>query len=133
MAEDAHQTEHHHGREVIRALAPEARALRHQIPEVYAGFVQLADAAMAPGALDRRTKELLALVQAITLRCDGCIATHARAAATAGATREEVAEAIGTTFLMNGGPGTVYGPRAYDAFCEFLEAIEAKGAETPGA
>ncbi len=39
----------------------------------------------------------------------------------AGATAEEVAEAIGVTFLMAGGPATVYGPRAYDAFCEFLE------------
>lgn len=127
MTDDSPTTEHHHGREVMRALAPQGRALRQQIPEVYAGFVQLSEAAMRPGALDVKTKELLALVQAITLRCDGCIASHARGAAAAGATREEVAEAIGTTILMNGGPGTVYGPRAYDAFCEFLEAIEAKG------
>ncbi|NCY17891.1 MAG: carboxymuconolactone decarboxylase family protein, partial [Actinobacteria bacterium] len=58
--------------------------------------------------------------------CDGCIATHARGAASAGATREEVAEALGVAFLMNGGPGTVYGPRAYDAFVEFLEAKESR-------
>jgi AhpD family alkylhydroperoxidase len=69
---------------------------------------------------------------AVTLRCDGCIATHARGAASAGATREEVAEAIGVTLLMNGGPGTVYGPRAYDAFCEYIEAIEAKDQPSPG-
>lgn len=116
---------HTHGRAVMQGLAPEARALRQMIPSVYEGFVGLSNAAMAPGALDARTKELLALVMAITLRCDGCIATHARGAATHGATREEVAEAIGVTFLMNGGPGTVYGPRAYDAFVEFLEAKEA--------
>jgi hypothetical protein len=42
-----------------------------------------------------------------------------------------VAEAIGVTLLMNGGPGTVYGPRAYDAFCEYIETIEAK--DTPPA
>ena len=35
---------------------------------------------------------------------------------------EEVAEAIGVTFLMQGGPATVYGPRAYDAFCEYYDA-----------
>lgn len=116
---------HTHGRAVMQGLAPEARALRQMIPSVYEGFVGLSNAAMAPGALDARTKELLALVMAITLRCDGCIATHDRGAATHGATREEVAEAIGVTFLMNGGPGTVYGPRAYDAFVEFLEAKEA--------
>ena len=86
---------------------------------------------MAPGALDAKTKELLALVMGVTLRCDGCIATHARGAGSAGATREEVAEALAVTFLMNGGPGTVYGPRAYDAFCEYIEAIEAKANSTP--
>ena len=121
-------TEHTHGKEVLRPLATEGRALRQMIPDVYAGFAELNKAAMAPGVLEPRTKELLALVMAVTLRCDGCIATHARGAASAGATREEVAEAIGVTLLMNGGPGTVYGPRAYDAFCEYIEAIEAKGA-----
>lgn len=121
-------TGHTHGRAVMQELAPEARALRQMIPGVYEGFVSLSNAAMAPGSLDTKTKELLALVMAVTLRCDGCIATHARGAAQAGATREEVAEALGVTFLMNGGPGTVYGPRAYDAFVEFLEAKEAREA-----
>ena len=101
------------------------------VPDVYGAFSQLSQAAMAPGALDAKTKELLALVMGVTLRCDGCIATHARGAASVGATREEVAEALAVTFLMNGGPGTVYGPRAYDAFCEYIEAIEAKGADQP--
>jgi alkylhydroperoxidase/carboxymuconolactone decarboxylase family protein YurZ len=39
----------------------------------------------------------------------------------AGATKQEAAEAIGVTFLMNGGPATIYGPRAYAAFCEFWD------------
>jgi AhpD family alkylhydroperoxidase len=56
--------------------------------------------------------------------CDGCIASHAQAAAIAGATRQEAAEAIGVTFLMKGGAATIYGPRAYDAFCEFAKARE---------
>ncbi|HEY3882187.1 MAG TPA: carboxymuconolactone decarboxylase family protein [Trebonia sp.] len=56
--------------------------------------------------------------------CDGCIASHAQAAAIAGATRQEAAEAICVTFLMKGGPATIYGPRAYDAFCEFAKARE---------
>ena len=36
-----------------------------------------------------------------------------------GATPAEAAEAIGVTFLMNGGPATVYGARAFAAFREF--------------
>ena len=51
-----------------------------------------------------------------------CIAAHARGASRAGATKQEVAEAIGVTFLMQGGPATVYGPRAFDAFCGRVDA-----------
>jgi len=120
-------SEHLHGREVLKPLAAEGRALRQMIPEVYTAFGELHSAAMRPGTLDGATKELIALALAVSLQCDGCIAAHARGAAVAGATREQVAEAIGVTVLMNGGPGTVYGPRAYDAFCEFLEAREVPG------
>jgi len=130
MESESPMTEHTHGKDVLRPLAMEGRALRQMIPDVYAGFAELNKAAMAPGVLEPKFKEMLALTMGITLRCDGCIATHARGAASAGATREEVAEAIGVTFLMNGGPGTVYGPRAYDAFCEYIEAIEAKDASS---
>ncbi|MEZ5140744.1 MAG: carboxymuconolactone decarboxylase family protein [Acidimicrobiales bacterium] len=52
-------------------------------------------------------------------QCDGCISYHARAAAKAGATHAEVAEALGVALLMDGGTASVYGPRAFDAFCEF--------------
>ncbi|MBU3701470.1 MAG: carboxymuconolactone decarboxylase family protein [Acidimicrobiia bacterium] len=117
-----HDDTHAHGRKVLQDLAPEARALRKMIPGVYEGFVGLSGAAMAPGALDARTKELLALAMAVTLRCDGCIASHARGAAAKGATPEEVAEALGVTLLMSGGPGTVYAPRAFDAFMEYHAA-----------
>jgi alkylhydroperoxidase/carboxymuconolactone decarboxylase family protein YurZ len=55
----------------------------------------------------------------VTRECDGCIASHARAAARRGATSQEVAEAMGVAILMNGGPATVWGPRAYAAYEEF--------------
>lgn len=113
---------HDHGKPVLDDLAPLTRDLRRAIPEVYDGFRQLHHAAFSPGALDARTKELMAFAIAVGQQCDGCIASHARAAAKAGATREEAAEAIGVAILMNGGPATIYGPRAYDAFCEFAAA-----------
>ncbi|MFM7534321.1 MAG: carboxymuconolactone decarboxylase family protein [Acidimicrobiales bacterium] len=113
---------HGHGKAVLDALNPEVRALRQHIPEVFKGFAALAGAAMAPGALDRKTKELIALAIAVVEHCDGCIAAHAKGAAAAGATEPEVAEAIGVTVLMHGGPGTVYGPRAFAAFQEYLAA-----------
>lgn len=114
-------TEHIHGKAVLDEVLPLGRELRAAIPEVYKGYIALSAAAMAPGKLDAKTKELIALAISVTLRCDGCIAAHGRGAARAGATREEAAEAIGVALLLNGGPATVYGPRAFDAFCEFAE------------
>ena len=58
---------------------------------------------------------------AVSKECDGCIAAHAHAGVRHGATPAEAAEAIGVTFLMNGGPATVYGARAFAAFGEFYD------------
>jgi AhpD family alkylhydroperoxidase len=113
-----------HGTAVLRELGPLHRNLRHAIPDVYKGFGELSKAAFADGALDRKSKELIALAIGVVEGCDGCIASHGRAAARAGATRQEAAEAIGVTFLMHGGPATIHGARAYDAFCEFADALE---------
>lgn len=113
---------HEHGRAVLDALRPLHRDLRRAIPQVYAGFRELHHAALSPGALDVKTKELIALAIGVVEGCDGCIASHAQGAVKAGATRQEAAEAIGVTFLMQGGPATIYGPRAYAAFCEVADA-----------
>jgi AhpD family alkylhydroperoxidase len=117
-----------YGATVRDELRLPTRELRRAIPGVYAGYKELHDAALAPGTLDVKTKELIALAIAVGKECDGCIAAHAHAAVQHGATPEEAAEAIGVTFLMNGGPATVYGARAYAAFVEFFTDHAAKGA-----
>ena len=102
-------------REELRQPALDLRGL---IPDVMKGFATLSSAAMAPGELNAGTKELLALVIAITRECDGCIVAHARGCVRNAVTRQQVAEAIGVSILMNGGPGTVWGPRALHAYDE---------------
>lgn len=119
-------SDHQHHHEILQELLPQHRELRKQIPEVYQGFAALSGAALTDGALSRKVKELIALAIGVVEGCDGCIASHAQGAARAGATREEAAEAIGVTFLMHGGPATIYGARAYTAFCEFADAEAAK-------
>jgi AhpD family alkylhydroperoxidase len=114
---------HDHGKAVLDDLAPLTRDLRKAIPDVYKGFRELHHAAFAEGALAPKYKELIAMAIAVVDQCDGCIASHTQAAVRAGASREEAAEAIGVTFLMAGGPATIYGPRAYAAFCEFHDAV----------
>ena len=122
-----------YGTAVREELRVPTRELRHAIPLVYAGYKELHDSALAAGALDARTKELIALAIAVSKECDGCIAAHAHAAVRHGATPQEAAEAIGVTFVMNGGPATVYGARAFAAFREFYDQQAARDAPSgPG-
>ena len=108
-----------HAHEVQDEVAGAGRELRARIPEVYAGYVAMAKAATAEGEVTSKTKELIALAIAATRECDGCIAAHARNLAAIGATSQEVAETMGVVIEMNGGPGTVWGPRAFAAFGEY--------------
>jgi len=110
-------------KEILDGLRQPVRGLREQIPAVFESYGALAGAALGDGTLDAKTKELIALAIAVTRQCDGCIASHARSAARRGATTAEVAEALGVAILMNGGPGTVHAPRAYEAFLEFAEKL----------
>ncbi|ABD13817.1 uncharacterized protein, gamma-carboxymuconolactone decarboxylase subunit like protein [Frankia casuarinae] len=107
------------GSPVQDEIRPHARELRRLIPDVYRGLGTLGDAALRDGALDSRTKELIALALAVSTQCDGCIEAHAHGAVRQGATCQEAAEAIGVALLMNGGPASVYGPRAFAAFRRF--------------
>ena len=116
-----------YGKAVQDELRPIARELRQMIPDVYKGFAALHDSAFAEGALDVKTKELIAFSLAVGQQCDGCIAAHAHAAVRHGATLQEAAEAIGVVILMNGGPATIYGPRGYAAFAEFHAEAHPEG------
>ncbi|OCB38790.1 alkylhydroperoxidase [Mycobacterium malmoense] len=116
-------TEHNHYQEVLDDLNPQHRALRKMIPDVYRGFAEMSNGALTSGALDKKFKELIAVAIGVVAGCDGCIASHAQGAARAGASKEEAAEAIGVSILMHGGPATIYGARAYSAFCEFADKI----------
>ncbi len=107
-----------HMSEVREELRQPALELRGLIPDVFKGYGEMSKAAMAKGELSTAVKELLATVIAITRECDGCIVAHARGAARQGVTRQQFAEAIGVSIMMNGGPGTVWGPRALRSFDE---------------
>ncbi|MCB2224612.1 MAG: carboxymuconolactone decarboxylase family protein [Actinobacteria bacterium] len=108
-----------HWHDVIGDLAEPTKDLRAAIPEAWKGFGQMHRGAFGDGALSRATKEIIATVIAVAQQCDGCIAYHAKSAVRAGADPQEMAEALGVALLMMGGPATVYGPRAWEAFNEF--------------
>ena len=93
------------------------KELGAKIPSTMTAFGSLHEASIADSALTSKTKELIALGIAITVRCDGCIAFHVHDSLKSGATPEEVTEAIGVAIMMGGGPSVMYG-------CEALEALQ---------
>jgi AhpD family alkylhydroperoxidase len=95
------------------------RALHHALPRTMSGFASMHTGALDDGALSRATKELIALAIGIVDRCDGCIAFHVHDALKAGASREEIEEAIGVAIFMGGGPSAVYGSDAMAALAQF--------------
>jgi AhpD family alkylhydroperoxidase len=93
--------------------------LRKGIPDVMSGFTSLAQGATKEGALDKKTKELIALSIGVASRCDGCIGFHAQALHKLGASEQEVMEALGMAVYMGGGPSLMYAADAIKAFKEF--------------
>jgi len=103
-------------------LSGELRNLRGGASDVMKGFGAIAQAALKPGALDTKTKELIALAISVAVRCDDCIAFHAKAAVERGATREEILETLGMAIYMGAGPAAMYASHALGAATQFLDA-----------
>ncbi len=93
--------------------------LGSEIPETMGGFNKLHNASVKDQKLSSKTKELISLGIAITVRCNGCISFHVNDALEAGANREEILETIGVAVMMGGGPSVVYGAEALDALNQF--------------
>lgn len=91
-------------------------ALHHGTPDAMKAFAALSTAATAAGALDTKTKELMALAIGIAVHCDGCVAYHTKIAQQRGATRQEVLETVALAIYMGGGPAAVYGADALRAY-----------------
>ncbi|PZO88176.1 MAG: carboxymuconolactone decarboxylase [Sphingomonas sanxanigenens] len=109
-------------------IAAYSAQLRKLAPEAMQGFHTLARAAGADGAIDAKTKELIALAIGVTQRCDGCIGFHAKALVGMGASRQEVAETMAMCVYMGGGPALMYAAdalRAYDQFAEAASPVAA--------
>jgi len=93
------------------------------------GFSAIAQAALKPGALEGKTKELIALAIGVATRCDDCIAFHTKAAMEFGASRDEVMETLGMAVYMGAGPSVMYAAHAAEAYGQFAakKAVPAEG------
>jgi AhpD family alkylhydroperoxidase len=103
--------------------------LRTLAPEAMKGYFALSTSGDKAVHLDGKTRELISIAVAVTTRCDGCIASHVEAAIHHGASREELAEALGVAIAMNAGAALVYSARALDCYGAMAPASASQAAE----
>ena len=108
-----------HWPETTKVLSTHLRNLRGGVPDIMKAFSGIAQTALAPKALDAKTKELIALGIGVAIRCDDCIAFHIKAAVEHGATREEIGETLGMAIYMGAGPSVMYASHAFAALQQF--------------
>ena len=98
-------------------------AHRHALaPGIEGAFRAFSDAVFAEGALDARTKQLIAVAVAHVTQCPWCIEGHVKAARRAGASQEQVMEAIWVAAEMRAGASWTH---AYKAI-SVMEGMEGK-------
>jgi AhpD family alkylhydroperoxidase len=95
-------------------------------PDTLRGYQVLSAANGKTSKLGEKTRQLISLAVAVTTHCDGCIVFHTDAALKAGATKEEIAEALGVAVAMNAGAALIYSTRT-------LDAVAAKSGQSHGA
>lgn len=106
---------------ITKDINTQLAKLRKEMPEVMAGFAALGSAAAKDGALDKKTKELLAMSLAVANHCQGCIGFHAQTLVKLQTSRAELIEALGMAVYMGGGPSLMYAAEALEAFEEFSQ------------
>lgn len=109
---------------IVRDISLNLKGLRHDIGDTMQGFSAMAQAASRTGALDKKTKELIALAVGVIAHCDGCIGFHAEALVKLGASRQEIEETLGMAVYMGGGPALMYAADAMGAYDQFLKLAQ---------
>jgi len=87
--------------------------------KVYAAFLDMERATYSDGHLPAKHKELIAVGISVVIDCESCMQWHIEQAAKAGATLNDVLEAVEVGIEMGGGPATVSARFAL----EVMEAI----------
>ncbi|MEE4916234.1 MULTISPECIES: carboxymuconolactone decarboxylase family protein [Pseudomonas] len=93
-----------------------------QSPDVMRGLMTIDNAAAKTGHLEAKFHEMIALAVAVTTRCDGCISVHTKKAVEAGATLEEISEALGVAIALNAGAALTYSARVIETYQQLPKA-----------
>ena len=107
--------------EYRKQLAAGIKEIGQLSPDTIRGYLELSSAGQRKNLLGAKTRELIALAVAVTLRCDGCITVHTEAAI-----KDDIAEALGVAAAVNTGATLVYSTRVMDAFEEYPRAVSSQ-------
>ena len=105
--------------QVTQGISTQLAKMRKEMPEFMAGFSAMAQAANKEGALNKKSKELIAMALAVANHCDGCIGFHSQTLVKLNVSREELLETLSMAIYMGGGPSLMYAAEALEAFEEF--------------
>lgn len=108
--------------QLTQGLNVQLAKMRKEMPELMSGFSAIAQAATKDGALDRKSKELIAMALAVANHCEGCIGFHSQTLVKLNVTREELLETLSMAIYMGGGPSLMYAAEALEAFEEFSKS-----------
>lgn len=96
--------------------------LNEMLPETAEAFGQMRNSIFKDGYLDLKTKELIAIASSVLMRCQFCVDAHSQRAIAAGATKEEIAEAISVVMFIAAGSQigwtNIYAESIYDKIFE---------------
>lgn len=109
-------------------IAARLRDIRAVKPDIMKALGELHHANSSFVHLDAKTREMVALAIPVTWRCDGCINAHGEAAAKAGASKEEMVEALSVAIMVNAGAAMVHSARTMDAFAIYTKSADTKSA-----
>ncbi len=98
--------------------------------KVYEAFLAMEKAAYADGALPKKQKELIAVGISVVNDCESCMQWHIEQAAAAGASFQEIWEAVEVAIEMGGGPATVSARFALEVMDNLKSKAAGPGAET---
>jgi len=108
---------------VYHPATPELAARRRELaPDTHEAFEAFSHIVFGPGALDRRTKQLIAVAVAHVTQCPYCIQGHTRLADREGASPEEIMESIWVAAEMRAGGAYAHSTLALHA----LHALESE-------
>ncbi|EAR08588.1 carboxymuconolactone decarboxylase family protein [Reinekea blandensis] len=102
----------------FNAIKGNLRDMRNEIPDVYNAFQEVGKATYKSGALDVKSKELIATAIAIAEKCGPCIGYHVQALKRQNTSREELMEMLEVVVQMGGGPALMTAAEAMSAWDE---------------